>query len=104
MSTRSTSASARAERNGPTIQRQQEEKERKAQNKMLNSLSAQTLLKGMQPLEPFRETDDQDIISWLTDLEELFDAAKQKPEERLVIVPTYYRVPKVRATRIQGCS
>ena len=53
MSTRSTSASARAERNAPILQLQQKEKDRKAQHKMFNSLSTHLLLKGMQPLEPF---------------------------------------------------
>ena len=56
---------------------------------MFNSLPTHILLKGMQPLEPFRGSDDQDVIAWLTDIEELFDAAKQKPEERLTIIPTY---------------
>ena len=37
----------------------------------------------------FRGGDDQDITSWLTYLEELFDAAQQKPEERLQIVSMY---------------
>ena len=56
---------------------------------MFNSLPTQILLKGMQPLEPFRGSEAQDVLSWLIDLDELFDAAKQKPEERLSIVPTY---------------
>ena len=56
---------------------------------MLNSLSPQILLKRMQALEPFRGSDDQDVTSWLTDLEELFDTAQQTPEERLTIVPMY---------------
>jgi hypothetical protein len=56
---------------------------------MLNELSTQILLKGMQPLETFRGSDDQDVTSWLTYLEELFDAAEQKSEERLTLVPMY---------------
>lgn len=69
---------------------------------MLNSLPAQMLLKSMQPLEPFRGNDDQDVTSWLTDLEELFDAAKQKPEERLTIVPTYLAGDAKQWYRVRG--
>ena len=69
---------------------------------MLTSLSTQIILKGMQPLEPFRGTDDQDVSSWLTDLEELFEAAKQKPEERLNIVPTYLAGDAKQWYRVRG--
>jgi hypothetical protein len=71
---------------------------------MLNSLPTQILLKSMQPLEPFRGSDDQDVTSWLTDLEELFDAAKQKPEERLTIVPTYLAGDAKQWYRVRGPS
>ena len=69
---------------------------------MLTSLSTQIILKGMQPLEPFRGTDEQDVASWLIDLEELFDAAKQKPEERLTIVPTYLTGDAKQWYRVRG--
>lgn len=69
---------------------------------MLTSLSTQIILKGMQPLEPFRGTDDQDVSSWLTDLEELFEAAKQKPEERLNIDPTYLAGDAKQWYRVRG--
>ena len=69
---------------------------------MLTSLSTQIILKGMQPLEPFRGTDEQDVTSWLIDLEELFDAAKQKPEERLAIAPTYLAGDAKQWYRVRG--
>ena len=43
----------------------------------------------MQSLEPFRGSDDQEVTSWLTAFEELFDAAKQEFEEHLTFVPLY---------------
>ena len=56
----------------------------------------------MQPLESFRGSDDQDVVSWLTDIDELFDAAKQKPEERLSIAPTYLADDAKKWYRIRG--
>ena len=71
---------------------------------MMNSLPTQILLKSMQLLEAFRGSDDQDVISWLTDLDELFDAAKQKPEDRLTIVPTYLAGDAKQWYRVRGPS
>ena len=42
----------------------------------------------MQAREPFRDTDDQDVSSWLTGLEELFEAATEKNRGNIRILPS----------------
>ncbi|CAF1372994.1 unnamed protein product [Didymodactylos carnosus] len=56
---------------------------------MTTSLPSLILLKGIQPPELFSGKDEQDPITWLLDMDQMFDAAGTKPDERRRILPMY---------------
>jgi hypothetical protein len=57
---------------------------------MSNNLSTQLLLKGIQPVEKFTGTDDQDPVTWLQDVDELFEATKTEKNDRRRLLPMYF--------------
>ena len=49
---------------------------------MSSHVSAQLLLKGIQPIEIFKGSDEQDPITWLQTIDELFDDIKVDTNDR----------------------
>jgi hypothetical protein len=70
-------------------------KERQAQRQqqrdnMATNLSTQLLIKGIQPVEIFTGADDQDPLTWLQSMDELFDAIKTEKNDRRRYLPMYF--------------
>jgi hypothetical protein len=59
-----------------------ERQQKQLQYIMSSNLSTQLLIKGIQPLEIFTGTDDQDPITWIQTIDELFDATKVDTNDR----------------------
>lgn len=57
---------------------------------MASQLSAQLLLKGIQPIEVFKGTETQDPVTWLQSIDELFDATKISKSDRRQYIPMYF--------------
>ena len=57
---------------------------------MTSNLSTQFLLKGIQPVEIFKGTDEQDPMTWIQTIDELFDATKVDPTDRRRLLPMYF--------------
>lgn len=57
---------------------------------MTSHLSTQLLLKGIQPIELFKGSDEQDPISWIQSVDELFDAMKVEDNDRRRLLPMYF--------------
>lgn len=57
---------------------------------MTSNLSTQLLLKGMQSVEIFTGADDQDPLTWLQNIDELFDAIKIDKNDRRRLLPMYF--------------
>ena len=57
---------------------------------MSSHVSAQLLLKGIQPIEIFKGSDEQDPITWLQTIDELFDATKVDTNDRRRLLPMYF--------------
>jgi hypothetical protein len=65
-------------------------RQEKQQNNMATHLSTQLLLKGIQPVEIFNGADEQDPITWLQTVEEIFDAIKVDKNDRRRFLPMYF--------------
>ncbi|CAF3533483.1 unnamed protein product [Rotaria socialis] len=57
---------------------------------MASNLSAQLLLKGVQSVEIFTGVDEQDPLTWLQNIEELFEATKVDKNDRRRLLPMYF--------------
>ncbi|CAF3926513.1 unnamed protein product, partial [Rotaria sp. Silwood1] len=57
---------------------------------MASNLSTQILLKGIQPIELFTAGDEQDPMTWIQSVEELFDATKVDNNDRRRLLPMYF--------------
>ena len=57
---------------------------------MSSNISTQLLIKGIQPLEIFTGADDQDPITWIQTIDELFDATKVDANDRRHLLPMYF--------------
>jgi hypothetical protein len=57
---------------------------------MASHLTAQLLLKGVQPVEIFTGADEQDPVTWLQSVDELFDATKIDKNDRRRFLPMYF--------------
>ncbi|CAF1310540.1 unnamed protein product, partial [Didymodactylos carnosus] len=57
---------------------------------MAINLSSQILLKGVQSPESFTGADEQDPIIWLQDIEQMFEAASVRSEDRRKLLPMYF--------------
>ncbi|CAF3313512.1 unnamed protein product [Rotaria socialis] len=57
---------------------------------MTSNISTQLLIKGIQPLEIFTGPDDQDPITWIQAIDELFDATKVDINDRRRLLPMYF--------------
>jgi hypothetical protein len=61
--------------------------QKREQRKMASNLSTQILLKNIPPVDKFTGTKDQDPLTWLQDVEELFDATKTDKSDRRRLLP-----------------
>jgi hypothetical protein len=66
------------------------ERQQKQQDNMSSNLSTQLLLKGIQPVEIFTGADEQDPVTWLQTIDELFDATKVDNNDRRRFLPMYF--------------
>lgn len=89
MNTRATSEE-QAQANLQRYEVQREEKRLKRQDKMAINLPTQLLVKGMQPVEQFTGADEQDPVTWLQSIDELFDATKIAKADRRQYLPLYF--------------
>lgn len=93
METRHTTAS-KAEENLASYEakkeaKQQEREEKKDRKHMATNLSTQLLLKNVPPIEHFSGENSQDPVSWLEDIEAIFDATKTEPVDRRRLLPLH---------------
>jgi hypothetical protein len=65
-------------------------RQQKQQANMTSNLSTQLLLKGIQPIEIFNGTEEQDPVTWLQTIDELFDATKTDKNDRRRFLPMYF--------------
>lgn len=89
MNTRGTSE-AQAQANLQLYEHRLEEKRLQRQINMAMNLPVQLLVKGMQPLEQFTGADEQDPVTWLQSIDELFDATKIAKVDRRQYLPLYF--------------
>ncbi|CAF3748916.1 unnamed protein product [Adineta steineri] len=90
-----TTSDEQAEENLKQYEQQLEDKRREREQKqqernMATSLSAQLLVKGIQPIEKFTGADEQDPLTWLQSIDELFDATKVDKLDRRRYLPMYF--------------
>jgi hypothetical protein len=57
---------------------------------MAINLSTQLLLKGIQPVDKFTGTDDEEPVIWLHKMDELFTASKVLDSDRRNLLPMYF--------------
>ncbi|CAF4673345.1 unnamed protein product, partial [Rotaria sp. Silwood2] len=57
---------------------------------MASNLSTHLLLKGSQPIEPFTGAEEQDPLTWLQTIDELFEATKTENNDRRRLLPMYF--------------
>ncbi|CAF1084265.1 unnamed protein product [Didymodactylos carnosus] len=57
---------------------------------MTSNLAIQILLKGVQPVKQFTGLDEQDPVTWLQDIEALFEATKTDKTDRRSLLPLYF--------------
>lgn len=57
---------------------------------MTSSLSTQLFVKGIEPVEKFTGAEEQDPMTWLQTIDELFDAIKVEPVDRRRLLPMYF--------------
>ncbi len=89
MSTRTTSEE-QAQANLQQYEQRLEVKRLQRQDNMTSNLSIQLLLKGIQPLEIFTGADEEDPVTWLQSIDELFDATKVARADRRQLLPMYF--------------
>jgi hypothetical protein len=89
VSTRTTSEE-QAQANLQQYEQRLEVKRLQRQDNMTSNLSIQLLLKGIQPLEIFTGADEQDPVTWLQSIDELFDATKVARADRRQFLPMYF--------------
>ncbi len=94
MNTRGTS-DEQAQANLKRYEETREEKRLRRQQKqqednMTSNLPIQLLVKGIQPVEIFTGADEQDPVTWLQAIDELFDATKVDKSDRRRLLPMYF--------------
>ncbi|CAF1251898.1 unnamed protein product [Didymodactylos carnosus] len=57
---------------------------------MTSNLTSQILLKGVQEVEKFTGLDEQDPVTWLQAIEELFETTKTDKNDRRRFLPMYF--------------
>jgi hypothetical protein len=67
-----------------------ERQQKQESDNMASSLSTQFLLKGIQPVEKFTGADEQDPVTWIQSIDELFDATKVDEVDRRRLLPMYF--------------
>ncbi len=67
-----------------------EHQQKQQQNNMTSNLPLQFLLKGIQPVEIFTGADEQDPMTWIQTIDELFDATKVDQADRRQLLPMYF--------------
>ncbi len=93
MNTRTTSdeqAQANRQQYEQKLEAKRLERQQKQQDNMSSNLSTQLLLKGIQPVEIFTGADEQDPVTWLQTIDELFDATKVDNNDRRRFLPMYF--------------
>jgi hypothetical protein len=68
------------------LRRQQKQQD----DNMTSNLPIQLLAKGIQPVEIFTGADEQDPVTWLQAIDELFDATKVDKNDRRRLLPMYF--------------
>ncbi len=93
MNTRGTSeeqAQANLKQYEQKLEAKRLDRQQKQQDNMTSNLSTQLLLKGIQPVEIFTGADEQDPVTWLQTIDELFDAIKVDKIDRRRLLPMYF--------------
>jgi len=67
-----------------------ERQQKQQQDNMTTNLTTQLLLKSVQPVEIFTGADEQDPVTWLQTIDELFDATKVDKNDRRRLLPMYF--------------